>query len=545
MTMFCPDEERLSAWVDRALTPAEDETLSTHLASCEECRRAVTLAFLADRESPEALSEDRQRSAFVAVQGALSEPSRCVSDEQLAAWLHDGLAPVDRAVVTDHLAECDECRRVAALTRLSNTEPVSALDDQKEARALKVVLRSVGRDAFFSVWRVAAASILVAVAATYVAIQWSGSPESAPPTAVKPAEEVDPGQPKAPNPLGMSHLTPGSAPVPDKTTVPAAAPERPVTVTSPAVPARFQPLPVYESEGLDLPAHGRISYGDVLRPKGVASINVEGCALVVLDEGTEARVARAADAGAYVVELTKGRAFIDTAGAEQKWEIRRPDRSVTLRQFRGRAAVAVEASGLRVDLLRGAFDVGSDHIEVGRGLDVRDDSSVAVVADRAEACDALTKRYGEVRPRTLLVLRAEAGKSCYDGPWPYSSPSRDAQPLETGAMIPECPDPIRWVVIDLDESLKFSSDMVLRAACGGKGRRVYLWVGGSGGWHRETKRTATGKGPEEWSLRGLRRDMVDLVAGEELRRIMIGVVQEPDRESTLEVDGIEIRRVLD
>jgi hypothetical protein len=282
----------------------------------------------------------------------------------------------------------------------------------------------------------------------------------------------------------------------------------------------------------------------VLRPKGVASINVEGRALVVLDEGTEARVARTADAGSYVVELLKGRAFIDTAGSEQKWEIRRPDRSVTLMQFRGRAAAAVEASGLRVDLLRGSFDVGSDHLEMGRGLDVRDDSSVGV-GDRAQACDALLKRYGEIRPRPLLVLQALAGQSCNDGPWQYSSPSREAQPVETGVMIPECPDPIRWVVIDLDQSLQFASDMVLRAACGGKGRRVYLWVGGSGGWHREVKRTATGTLSEEWPLRGLRRDMVDLVAGEKLTRIMIGVVQEPDRESTLEVDGIEIRRVLD
>jgi predicted anti-sigma-YlaC factor YlaD len=180
MTMFCPDEESLSAWVDRGLPPAEDESVSTHLAACEVCRRAVTIAFLVDRESPQSLSDEGQHRLFETVQGALAQPSRCVSDERLAAWLHDGLAPLDRAAVTDHLAECDDCRRAAALTRLSNSEPVSALGALQEEKALKIVLRSAGRDAFFSFWRVVAASFLVAIAATYVAIQWSGPPASVP-----------------------------------------------------------------------------------------------------------------------------------------------------------------------------------------------------------------------------------------------------------------------------------------------------------------------------------------------------------------------------
>src|SRR5687768_10650087 len=144
MTMFCPDEERLSAWVDRGLTRGEDDTVSTHLAACEDCRRAVTIAFLVDRESPEALSDEGQSRTYLTVQGALAEPSQCVSDENLAAWLHDGLAPIDRSRVTEHLAECEDCRRVAALTRMSNSEPVSALAPMQETRALNLALRSAG-----------------------------------------------------------------------------------------------------------------------------------------------------------------------------------------------------------------------------------------------------------------------------------------------------------------------------------------------------------------------------------------------------------------
>jgi hypothetical protein len=301
-----------------------------------------------------------------------------------------------------------------------------------------------------------------------------------------------------------------------------------------------------EAEGLSLAAPGRLSYADVLRSREVASINVEGRALVVLDEASEARVAYAADAGAYVVEVSKGCVFVDTAGAQQSWEIRRGDRVVTLRSFRGKASAETDGTNLRVHLLHGVAEVGPSRVETGWRVEVRPDSSV-LMEEMKEASAALGKRYVDIRPRRdLLVLRAAAGTSSDEGPWRFVSRSRVAEPLEAaGAIIPECPDPIRWVVIALDEPFKFSSDMVLRAACGGTGTKLYLWAGGSGGWHREVVRPAPGTSPEEWPLRGLRRDMVPLVAGEELRKIMIGVVQERGYERTLVVDGIEIRRVLD
>jgi hypothetical protein len=309
------------------------------------------------------------------------------------------------------------------------------------------------------------------------------------------------------------------------------APEKPVE-ESPS-PARFQSISVYESEGLASSAPGRLSYSQVLRSKAWAWVNIEGRALVVLDESAEARLAYAADAGAYVVEVARGRLFIDTAGGEQSWEFRRDDRTVTLRAFRGRASVETDKGSLVVKILRGAAEVGPHRLEAGLAVEVEPNSSVTL-GDRLESCASLAERFAFIRPRTLLVLRAAAGTSSNDGPWRYVSPSRKAEPLkDAGAVIPECADPIRWVVIALDEPLNFASDMVLRAACGGTGTKIYLWAGGQGGWHREATRAVPGTSPEEWSLRGLRREMVDLVAGEELRKFMIGVVQERGRENTL------------
>ena len=544
MTMFCPDEEKLSAWVDRSLAPLEDESVSTHLGACESCRRAVTIAFLIDRESPEALTDDGQERVLQVVQGALAEPSHCVTDEQLAAWLHDGLAPAERAKVTEHLSECEDCRRAAALARLSNSEPVSALGEVQEKRALKVVLRSVGRDTFFTFWRVAAASLLVAIAVTYSAIQWMPKGH-APTTASAPVENSDR--------TGLGHVNSGngsSDPAamlssPNIGTAPKSIVPPPENkATEPAAPAWAQPLPILESEGLDSAGPGRLSYADVLRPKDVASVNIEGKALAVLDKCSVSRIAYAADPGAYVVEVTRGRVFIDTAGGKQTWEIRAADRAVTLRSFQGRASAEADGSALRIHILRGAADVGPHAVEANRRIEVMADSSVTI-EQWPEACEHLAQRYAQIRPRSLLVMRAAAGATSNDGPWRYSSPSSKAEPLAGGGVIPECDDLIRWVVISLDEPLKFSSDMELRAAVGGTGTKLYLWVGGSGGWHREVDRQSGGMAPKVWSLRSLRRDMVDLVAGEELRKIMIGVVQERGREYTLEVGGIEIRRNLD
>jgi hypothetical protein len=272
-------------------------------------------------------------------------------------------------------------------------------------------------------------------------------------------------------------------------------------------------------------------------------VNVEGRALVVLDEGTEARLGYAADASALVVEVGPGRVFIDTAGAAQNWEIRRGDRSVTLRAFRGRAAAETDPSGLRVLILRGSAEVGADRLESNHIVEVQANSEVKI-EEGSEACRPRAQRYDAIRPRTLLVFRANAGSTSTEGPWRFVSPSRWAEALEDGArLVPEITDPVRWVAIALDEPLPYASDMVLRAACGGSGTRLCVWADG---WYREiARKSSDSSAVEEWPLRGLRKEMVDLVAGEPLRKLMIGVIQEGGKPRTLEVDKLEIRRVLD
>ncbi|HTF57492.1 MAG TPA: hypothetical protein VK661_09690, partial [Planctomycetota bacterium] len=223
---------------------------------------------------------------------------------------------------------------------------------------------------------------------------------------------------------------------------------------------------------------------------------------------------------------------------------RRGDRSVTLRAFRGRAVAETDPAGLRVLILRGSAEVGADRVESNRVVEVQANSEVRI-EDGSDACRLRAQRFDAIRPRTLLVFRGTAGSTSTEGPWRFVSPSRSAEPLEDGArLVPGFTDPVRWVAIALDEPLPYASDMILRATCGGSGSKLCVWADG---WYREIARKASpgSSAVEEWPLRGLRKEMVDLVAGEPLRKLMIGVIQEGGQLRTLDVDKLEIRRVLD
>lgn len=533
-------------WVERGLPPPEEEAVSVHLAACDDCRRAATIAFLSSREAPASLGSEGERQVLLAVQGALARPSSCLSENLLAAWLQDGLPIDERTRVTEHLAACDDCRRAAALARMSNAEPVSALSQIQERRALDLVLKTASRDAFFSFGRVAAAAILVAIAATYLSTQWTARPAAPELTSVAgPSEDrllrVGSGRPAAPS-------TPEEKPAPGKVSAadptPDKEPEAKPVVPDPDLSSRFGPVGVHEWEGgAPAPAAGRLEFVDPVKAERATSVNLEGRALVVLDGGSEARLATAPADSALVYEASAGRGFIDTVGSQQRWEIRKGARVMVLDRFRGRAAVVAEGEDLRVLILRGGTEVGADRFEAGCSLLAEPEGGVQVKPGGDEI-ESLTERFDAVRPKSFLVFRGAAGTTSIKAPWKFTSPARTAAPLNSPPekLVPDGIDPIHWVKVTLDEPVLYASDMVLRVACSGTGTKICLWADG---WYREVARKNDGAGAEEWALKGLRKEMVDLVAGEPLRKFMIGVVQEGGKARTLEVDAVEVRRNLE
>jgi len=535
-------------WVERGLPPPDEEAVSVHLAACDDCRRAATIAFLSSREAPASLGSEGERQVLLAVQGALARPSSCLSENLLAAWLQDGLPVEGRAKVTEHLAGCDECRRAMALARMSGAEPVSALSQVQERRAIALVLKTASREAFFSFSRVAAAAILVGIAATYLSTQWTARPPTREiSTVAGPSDEtmlrVDPARPSSPSPpdkKAPEGKGPDAEPVPVERPTPESKPGDP----APESPSRFAPVAVHDWEGeAPAPADGRIAIGDLVKADRVTSMNLEGRAQVVLDGGCEARLASAPADSSLVYEASGGRGFIDTVGSQQRWEIRKGARVMILDRFRGRAAVMADGEDLRVLILRGGAEIGADRFEAGCSLLAEAEGGVGVKPGGDEI-ENLSGRYDAIRPKSFLVFRGAAGATSMRAPWKFSSPGRVAAPHDSPQekLVPDGVDPIHWVKITLDEPVQYVSDMALRIACSGSGTKIYLWADG---WYREVARKGEGSGTEEWLLKGLRKEMVDLVAGEPLRKFMIGVVQEGGKPRTLEVDAVEIRRILE
>src|ERR1043166_6778031 len=54
---LCPGPEALAGWLEQTLSTPERAKITAHLASCDECRRAVTIASAIEPQAPGAVDE--------------------------------------------------------------------------------------------------------------------------------------------------------------------------------------------------------------------------------------------------------------------------------------------------------------------------------------------------------------------------------------------------------------------------------------------------------------------------------------------------------
>ncbi|MBI4563682.1 MAG: hypothetical protein HY716_03185 [Planctomycetes bacterium] len=204
--MFCPNEEQLSLWLDRRYSDEAGPGMDVHFAECDECRRGITLAYWIRQELPSPLSPEDETRVEVTVRRELESGRGCLSEDQLAAWLQDALPREDHGWATEHLSRCDECRRVASLTRLAKSDPLFALSPFQEQRTLELVLRRAEGEVRLTFWRVAAASIVIGIASAYLAVQWNTGPVGSAPVVAR-SQGRDHAAlriPSIPNPLSAS-----------------------------------------------------------------------------------------------------------------------------------------------------------------------------------------------------------------------------------------------------------------------------------------------------------------------------------------------------
>ncbi len=136
MKTVCPDENILARWLEGEVDATSKPEITEHLASCDDCRRAVALAWLTVSESAPGLSSESEQSARAVVSGG----SGCPEETRLAHWLDGSLEVGERTLLVQHLGACDRCRRAVALAWISTHETTPEADSSIR-RAARAVVR--------------------------------------------------------------------------------------------------------------------------------------------------------------------------------------------------------------------------------------------------------------------------------------------------------------------------------------------------------------------------------------------------------------------
>ncbi len=484
----CPSEDQLGAWLADELGVPERTSVSEHLSSCDECRRAAALTRLA-KDSPIAALVPAQEQAALAI--VLRQVRRTVffTAGRLAA------AAVLVGVATTY---------VAVQWNAGLTAPVAAGTPSRTPEP-----RDPGPA--FVVPRVPPSP---------------GSPTPAPPA---PSEAPVPtAAPEAPAPE-----VPAPAPAPEPSVVPppppAPAPKEPGR-TRAEIASRFAPVPVLEwtstpVDGKTAPAE--LAFGSTVRTDRTTTINLAGRALVTLDAGAEAGFGRGGPS-AFALQLVQGACVVDSARSEQRWEFWNGERPLVLEKLDGRIALEAGDESLRVILLAGTA-------KLERGASLEPGSQVILTAAGtasgrdAAAARKLSDRHLAQRPREMVVARATPGKA---GPAVAGDPS-----------VPECADPIHWTRFEIPGGVTHSTRLSLRVRYVAGGPRLWL---SAEGYRRELRATRLDAPlAETWGLQDLKKDRVDLIPGEPLAKFAIGVVQDGGALRTLEVGSVDVVRSLD
>jgi hypothetical protein len=409
----------------------------------------------------------------------------CPEAEILARFLEGGLSAEERARVTGHLADCDDCRRTASLSATLEAAPAGRVD---EVLLQRVVSASRRRR---TLPIAAAAAVLVAGVTGLVLFRSSDSPapltqgrilsEEAQPTLVarppvaKLAEPVParpaPAESKAAEPeppkLNPVVVAPKEEPkgLPAPATpepVPAPRPESkndPVVVVPPVAPKPapedkgYAPVLVVDPVG-DLwlkrdqeeakaGAFERAAWKDRLTARAAAaSFSLEARASVMLEKGSDASIGKVKNDDAYSLTLSQGLVMLDTEGSSQKWRIAFGPSELNFDNLNGR--LSVEAKGDRVSamLLDGAAElkIGALAKKATVGQEVVLTREGQVVEQKGEALKKLA-RLDELRPKLFMAFAATFDEKKDDPPlFPYVIAVGKLAPGPTGLYL-QCEGP--------------------------------------------------------------------------------------------------------
>ncbi len=388
MKEVCPEFELLAGWVEGTLSARDRHGVTAHLASCDDCRRAVEIASTAG-PAPAAADVDE---AFVARVAAASRPrpawrwvaaAGVVLAAGLAFWAgrpQPGPAPV--AISPN----------VAPAAHPGDATPVKVIPLPEEPRKPE-----------------------------------AESPKPAPP-APPPAEKPLPGDPPRAELVPDKPEEPVKPPAPAPPPPPKDPPGRTVTARGEGYGPVFVVDPTgdlwlrrgeAETAKVSSPFE-RVTWSDTFTAKNAPSaFTVEGKASVVLDRGSEAGLTYFRTERAYEIILSQGPVMVDTEGQSQRWQVSHGRTNLTLANFKGRMVLEPRpGEQLAAVLLDGRADLRigakSQPARLGREVCLGGDGQVA---DQPAALPRFAPLPG-FRPKVLTSFAATFEETP-DQPMPF------------------------------------------------------------------------------------------------------------------------------
>ncbi len=304
----CADVNLWSRWVEETVADADRETINSHLAECDDCRRTVALARIATQTPAPNLTDTARRRVETLV----------MPRKRLAwAWQVAAAAAVFFCV--------------AIYFMLRSSPPPADVTKTPEKSAPSATITPDRTE--------------------------TPKPEPKPeqPKSETPAPEPKNDVPKKETPKIAKE--PGDpAPV---------MPDEKKPVVRPDMPKLFAKISVSEPRGLSIQRAGQktaekfstsasLTYEDVLIAENGGAVTVDGCALVMLDRNSRISLMTSTSSASYVMQIHAGVALIDTIGGEQEWDVWYQDASVSLTKMKGRVAVDSSKSVLSLGLVSGS-----------------------------------------------------------------------------------------------------------------------------------------------------------------------------------------------
>jgi len=382
----CPDLELLSAWLEGSLPPAERSGVTAHLATCDDCRRAVAIASAVPPQAPAQVDE--------ALVGRILQQTR----RRPKAWTWAAAAAALVAAGVTFWA----VRPTPVQPEMTAVEaPASSTPAPVEARGIP--LPDPRPEA-------------------------SPTPKAEPRTAdlPRPAKPTTPGLPEEPRESIVIEEPEKRTPSP--TDVPKPPPASTVTdlsrVFTPVFVLDATPdLWLKRSDAAVGKAASveRVAWRDTFSAAGAgAGFALEGKASVALDKGAQASVSRYHDA--YAMHLVEGAVLVDTEGADQHWHLSHGRARVDVPALNGRLAVEPRSDGAFAAVLlegKAEFKLGAEVHRPAPGREIL-----------APVEGPLTERAGdprrfvrltELRPRYLTAFAANFDeREASEAPFAYT-----------------------------------------------------------------------------------------------------------------------------